>query len=559
MAPKTIGIIGGKGQMGRYFARFFSTKGFNVIISDKRSKLTNAQLARRADVVIVSVPIETTEAVIQEVATLVKKEALLMDLTSLKVFPMKAMKACKGSYLGCHPLFGPTTSIEGQMIILCKGKGSRWHSWLKQLFADNALDVRELTAQKHDELMAYVQSLTHFSYLGLSDVLRTSGYQLDELLDYQSPIYRLRLDVMGRILDQNPDLYAQIQIQNPNSLKVMKSLMKCSLEWIELVEKGDAKAFKKRFSESASFFGDFTKKATEESDYLIEQMNRRTLACPEVKVKLPDKTCDYAVLGPEFSFSSMAAKKFFPKGKIWYADSITSVFEAVKSGKIPFGLVPIENTTSGIVRETQDALFDSGLSILKEVYLPIDYCLATLQPISLKAIRTVYSHGQPLRQCRKYLQRHCPGASLISLSSSTAAIKKVISENLLQSGVICSRLAADEHKMTIIADKIGDFSGSSTRFLLIGKKPGTIPKSNPKTSIAFYFSTDNPGTLYQVLGLFSDSSVNLNRIESSANPSVPGGYVFSVDFDGSQKDPTIKKLLTDLKKLVKRLIIYGSY
>ena len=238
---KLIGIIGGKGEMGKYFADFFEQNGYKVIISDKRTKLTNIQLTKKADVVIVSVPIGVTEKVINEVAPYIKKDGLLLDFTSLKVFPMKVMSKVKGSYLGCHPLFGPTTSIEGQMIILCKGKGNKWYKWWKELLIKNKVVVRELTAKKHDNLMAYIQSLTHFSYLALADTLRESGLKLNELLEFHSPIYRMRMDVMGRILDQDPNLYAQIQIQNPDSLKVMNNLIRLSEEWIKIVETKDTK------------------------------------------------------------------------------------------------------------------------------------------------------------------------------------------------------------------------------------------------------------------------------------------------------------------------------
>ena len=98
------------------------------------------------------------------------------------------------------------------MVVLCKGRGDGWYKWLKELFQKNKLDVKELKTEKHDELMAYVQSLTHFSYLALADVLKNSGLKINDLLQYQSPIYRIRLDVMGRILNQDPNLYAQIQI-----------------------------------------------------------------------------------------------------------------------------------------------------------------------------------------------------------------------------------------------------------------------------------------------------------------------------------------------------------
>ena len=407
-----IGIIGGRGEMGKYFTEFFERNGFKVIVSGRRTKLTNLQLTKKADVVIVSVPIGVTEKVIKQVAPHVKKSGVLMDFTSLKVFPMEAMKGCKGSYLGCHPMFGPTISIGGQMVVLCKGRGDKWFKWWKNLLEKNKVEVKMLTAAKHDKLMAYIQSLTHFSYLGLADVLKNSGLKLSDLLEYESPVYRLRLDFMGRILNQDPNLYAQIQVQNPDSLKVMKKLMSASESWLEMVEKKDVKKFEKKFNELSKYFGNFKKKASEESDFLIEQMNRKKLMeGGKLDVQKPDKSYDLVALGPENTFSSLATKKFAKQilesqkakkpesQKIWYTDSISEVFEIVKKGIIKRGIVPIENKVTGTIAETSDNLFESGLKIQEEFSLYVHHCLSVIDKTDIK---TIYSHAQPLRQCRKY-------------------------------------------------------------------------------------------------------------------------------------------------------------
>lgn len=547
--------------MGKYFTDFFQRNGYKVIVSGRNTDLTNIGLAKKSDVVIISVPIGATENVIKEVAPHVRKDALLMDFTSLKVFPMKAMSKAKSSYLGCHPLFGPTTSIEGQMVVLCKGRGDGWYKWMKELFQKNKLDVKELKPEKHDELMAYIQSLTHFSYLALADVLKKSGLKISDLLQYQSPIYRIRLDVMGRILNQDPNLYAQIQIKNPNSLKVMQNLMRSSEEWLNIVKQKNLKKFEKRFVELSDYFGNFKRLATEESDFLIEQMNRKKLAEGVIsEARKPDKSYDLVALGPENTFSSLAAKQYSTKAKIWHADSIGEVFEIVEKGLIKKGIVPIENKLTGTVAETSDSLFESGLKIQEEFNFAVHHCLAALGKSDLRKIQTIYSHGQPLRQCRKYLKNHFPKVALIAMPSTASALKKVVSENLHDSAVICSAEAAKGFQMTVMATNIEDYKSNSTRFLVIGKQELPIkPNRKYRTSIAFYFSADAPGTLYQVLGELADNKVNMTRIESSANPNVPGGHVFYVDFEGSTASPNVKKMLTGIGKHVEKLKILGCY
>jgi len=561
MQKKLIGIIGGKGKMGKYFAVFFERNGYQVIISDKKTKLSNIQLAKKADVVIVSVPIGMTKKMIEEVVPHVKESGLLMDFTSLKGFPMEAMKKTKASYLGCHPLFGPTNSIEGQMVILCKGRGAKWFKWWKELLEKNKVDVRELSAKQHDHLMAYVQVLSHFSDLVLADALSKSGMRIGDFLKYQSPPYRLKLDMMGRILNQDPNLYAQIQIQNPESLKVMKEFLKSAKNWTEMVRKKDVKGFEKHFESASKYLGNYKRLAMEESDFLIEQLNRKKLV-EEVhleKIK-PDRSYQLATLGPENTFSSLAAKKYNPKAKIWHAKSITEVFDLVKKGSIKKGIVPIENKLTGTVAEASDNLFESNLKIQEAMELPIHHFLVTLDEVDKKKIKTIYSHPQPIRQSRKYLKKHFPGANLVSMSSTAAALKKVVSENLYDAAVICSGEAAKAYRMVVLDKNIEDYSFNSTRFLVIGKKELPIrPNRKYKTSIAFYFSADKPGTLYQVLGDFAAAKVNMVKIESSANPTVPGGYVFYIDFEGHHDGLKIKKMLSKIRRHVVKLKVLGSY
>ena len=146
------------------------------------------------------------------------------------------------------------------------------------------------------------------------------------------------------------------------------------------------------------------------------------------------------------------------------------------------------------------------------------------------------------------------------MPSSVSALKKLISENHYDSAVICPKEAAKDFQMVIMDEKIEDYEANTTRFVVIGKSNlENRTSKNNKTSIAFYFSADAPGTLYQVLGEFSIAKVNMTKIESSANLKIPGGNVFYVDFEGSIEDANVKKMLTRIKKLVEKLKILGCY
>ena len=131
----TIGIIGGTGVMGQWFKDFFEGNGVSVLIAGRKTELTPEQLCEKSDLVIISVPIPATEEVIKKYAPLVKEAGCVTDFTSLKAMPMEAMESSvKGEYFGMHPVFGPgEKGIEGRVVVLCKGKGSKWFDWMKDL------------------------------------------------------------------------------------------------------------------------------------------------------------------------------------------------------------------------------------------------------------------------------------------------------------------------------------------------------------------------------------------------------------------------------------------
>ena len=557
---KIIGIIGGKGLMGNYFREFFERNDYEVIISDKKTKLTNKQLAKKADVVIVSVPIDVTEKVIGEVAPFIKKSGLLMDLTSLKVLPMKAMKKTKASYLGCHPIFGPTANIEGQLIVLCPGRGNKWLNWLKEILQKNKVIVKELTAKKHDTLMAYVQALTHFSDIALADTLRKSDIPIKEMITYQSPVYRLELDMMGRILNQNPNLYANIQIDNPLSKKVMEDFVESCKKLTDIVSKKSVKDFVKYFNSGKKYLGKFTDQAMMESDRLIKEMLGSGLPSTEPPEDMYKKY-DLAVLGPKNTYSDFAAKKYNPKSRIWYTSSINEIFSFVRDGKIKYGFVPIENNLTGSVRETLDELFEEDVWIEKMTSLPIDLSLIGPKKIPLKEIKTVYSHPQPFLQSRQFIKKNLPNAVCLPMASTAAALDRITRDHDPQIVSIGSEIAAKKYGLQIIKKSIQDNEGNRTFFVIIRKssKAKDIKSSGKKTSIAFNFSKDSPGSLFSVLKDFNDNKINLTKIESRPNPKVHGDYVFYIDFEGNTNLAKVKLALKDIKKKVAKIKILGCY
>jgi len=241
-----IGIIGGTGGMGKWFASFFQQEGYSVQISGRSTGPTPRQMAADCPVVIVSVPIEATEAVIRKIGPCLPRDSVLMDLTSLKEAPVRVMlEASISEVIGLHPLFGPrVASLDGQNIAVCPARGERWLPWLKDVLEKNGANLVETTPEGHDKMMALVQVLNHFNTLMLGLTLAGSGVSPEELRRFSTPVFRERLDHLRRIIT-HPDLYAHLVADNPHTGKLLDSYRKNLDELHSLLPIGDVAALTK--------------------------------------------------------------------------------------------------------------------------------------------------------------------------------------------------------------------------------------------------------------------------------------------------------------------------
>lgn len=219
-----IGIIGGTRGMGKWFSRFFEEEGYTVHVSGSQTGLSVKEMADRCQVVIVSVPIGATTAVIESLGPHMQKDALLMDLTSLKQGPVRAMLASSLSeVVGCHPLFGPRTeSIAGQNVVLCPARGERWISWLRDILINHGALVVKTTPENHDRMMAIVQGLNHFNTVAMGVALGRSGFTLQELKPFLTPAFNAKLRIIEKVFCENPRLYAEILTENPEIYSFIK-------------------------------------------------------------------------------------------------------------------------------------------------------------------------------------------------------------------------------------------------------------------------------------------------------------------------------------------------
>lgn len=274
MKKITVGIIGGTGKMGRFFRKFFEMNNCRVLVSSGSTKLKPGDCAKKSDVVMISVPMDAAVEIIKKVSHYVNKDSLLIDTTSIKAAPVKAMlRYSKCEVIGMHPLFGPNvSSLKSQTIVLCPARAKKWLKWLVDIFEKNGAVIKISTPDKHDKMMSLIQGLNHFSTLAAAHAMKQAGIKISESLEFASPVYKLRMMMIGRILSQDPELYADIGIMNSNNKKMLDMLENSSKELKRIIETKDRKEFIKYFDECAEFFGNFRKKAEKTSDYLIEKM-----------------------------------------------------------------------------------------------------------------------------------------------------------------------------------------------------------------------------------------------------------------------------------------------
>ncbi len=278
MKPTSVAVIGGRGAMGRCMARLFGDLGHAVMVADLDTQLKPEEAAAVADVVIVSVPIDRTVEVIRRLGPLVRKDALLLDVTSIKQAPVEAMLEASGSsVVGTHPLFGPCVhSLQGQRVVLCRGRGDEWFQWLTRMLRARGLVMKEAMPEEHDRMMAIVQVLVHFSTEVMGSALARLGVGIEQTLEFTSPIYLMELLMTARHFAQSPDLYASIHMSNPQTQEVTEAFVNAAQQLQQNLADRDQKAFATLYDEVRAFFGSFTDRALAQSSFLIDRVVERT-------------------------------------------------------------------------------------------------------------------------------------------------------------------------------------------------------------------------------------------------------------------------------------------
>jgi len=267
-----------------------------------------------------------------------------------------------------------------------------------------------------------------------------------------------------------------------------------------------------------------------------------------------EKTMTIAYFGPEATFTHQAAiKKFGSSLNYSPHKTIADVFTEVSKRRADYGVVPVENSTEGMVTHTLDMLVESELKIVSQIVLRIQQCLISNSKAG--EIKKIYSHPQPIAQCRQYLQTHLPNAELVETSSTTRAAELAAKEP--GTAAIASALAAERYGLEVLEKDIQDSSSNATRFYVLGRQCSP-PTGHDRTSLMLSIA-DKVGALHRALTPFNKYKLNMTRIESRPNKKKAWEYFFFVDCDGHFLDKKLGKALLEIEKECNFLKVLGSY
>lgn len=262
-----------------------------------------------------------------------------------------------------------------------------------------------------------------------------------------------------------------------------------------------------------------------------------------------------AYLGPEATFTHQACRKQFGlSAELRPARTIADVFDAVDRGKAHYGVIPIENTTEGVVSYTLDMFLHSELKIVGEVYLRISQTLFNLSGLR-EDVRRIHSHPQGLAQCREWLDQNFPDAPTVEASSTAQAAKVAAADP--EAAAVCGEIAGALYGLKAVETRIEDNANNYTRFLVIGRE---VPERSgrDKTSVLFAVK-DAVGALYRMLQPFQENAVSLTKIESRPMKRKAWEYVFFVDCEGHVSDEAVRRSLEGLEKHCQFFKLLGSY
>jgi chorismate mutase/prephenate dehydratase len=269
-----------------------------------------------------------------------------------------------------------------------------------------------------------------------------------------------------------------------------------------------------------------------------------------------EKPTEVAYLGPEGTFTQAATIKHFGQSVMSIPqDSIDKVFSQVESGHCNYGVVPVENSTEGMVSHTLDNFLDSPLKICGELELRIQHHLLVNENAKADKITKIYAHQQALAQTRNWLDNNWPGVEQVAVFSNAEAARMAKEDSTI--AAVAGDIAAERYGLMKLAESIEDYSNNTTRFLIVGREQ-VEPSGCDKTSMIIE-ANNKPGALFTLLEPFHNAGISLTRIDTRPSRTGTWAYVFFIEFEGHQSDDVIKNILSKIAESSLKLKVLGSY
>lgn len=238
--------------------------------------MNNAEVVGQSDVVIFSVPIKETPAVIRSVLSYTREDQLLLDVTSVKQPAVKAMLESRAQVVGLHPMFNPKLSFDGQTVVVCPARLTliHWKTWMVNMLAATGAFIKWSTPAEHDSYMTTVQVVPHLGNLASALLIAETGISVSESLQFTSPFYRIMFSQMGRLISQDPSLYTSIVMENPETLAMLERRIKIERRLIRMIRDKKQASFEQLFAKAREHFGPkVTREANELFSRLISVLN----------------------------------------------------------------------------------------------------------------------------------------------------------------------------------------------------------------------------------------------------------------------------------------------
>lgn len=274
MDTKVITIVGGRGKIGERFTRWWSDYGYEVRILEYNDWDNASKLLSTIEAVIIAVPIRATENVIHQVGKLIQESTILVDLTSIQSMPLATMLSTHvGPVVSLHPMFGPTIEEPlGHTIAVSHGRKADQYEWLLNSLRgmDIYISCTDIDSNIHDRTMDFVQGLEHFITISLGIFLKQQRISIHNLLLLSTPIYRTKLNLLGRVFEEDGKLYHDIITSSDERLEIIEKFLRMSQMLLEEI-KSDKDSLTEEFKETSDWMGDFTKYALVESDKILNR------------------------------------------------------------------------------------------------------------------------------------------------------------------------------------------------------------------------------------------------------------------------------------------------